>query len=116
DLALPVAAEFLAQWDPAETVASEEVFNDEAPPLTHGRIDTSEMFRASFRKWRQWSVAGTMAAAFLAVVTLSVVRQRSVPVPLFQPPVVTSAEAVATLRRAADVQWVNVTNEMFQGD
>ncbi|HEY0550410.1 MAG TPA: LamG-like jellyroll fold domain-containing protein, partial [Verrucomicrobiae bacterium] len=75
------------------------------------------MFRASFRKWRQWSAAGT-AAAFLAVVTISVVRQRSAPVPLFQPPNATApvAETVATLRHAADVQWVDVTNEIFLGD
>ncbi len=115
NLALPGSDEFLAQWNTAETDPHGEAFRDGAPPVVHPRIDTSELFRASFRKWRRWSVAGT-AAAFLAVVTIGVVRQRSAPVPLFQPPVATSAETVATLRHAADVQWVDVTNEMFQGD
>ncbi len=116
DLVLPKAAEFLAQWDTSPEFATEETFQEETVPgMEHLRIDTSEMFRASFRKWRQWSVAGT-AAAFLAVVAITVVRQKSAPVPLFQPPTSTSAEAVATLRHAAEVQWMDVTNEIFLGD
>ena len=116
DLALPKAAEFLAQWDASPEFATEETFHEETvPAVEHLRIHSSDLFRASFRKWRQWSVAGT-AAAFLVVVTVTVIRQQLAPVPSFPAPIATSDGAVATLRHAADVQWVGLTNEMFLGD
>ncbi len=116
DLVLPNAEDFLAQWDTAETISSEEVFQDESMEvIERTRIHTSDLFRASFRKWRQWSIAGT-AAAFLVVVGIRIVHQRLAPLPLFHAPVVSSVGTVATLRHAADVRWVNITNETFIGD
>jgi hypothetical protein len=111
DLALPKAAEFLARWDTSPGFATEETLHEEA--VEH--LSASEMFRASFRRWRQWSIAGT-AAAFLAVLATTFIRQRLAPAPSFPAPIATSDGTVATLRHAANVQWVGLTNEMFLGD
>ena len=113
-LALPRADEFLAQWDTPEEVANEEVFHASPDTYEPVRIDSSGLFRASFRKWRRWSLVGT-SAAFLTVFAIAVLRERLTPVPSFEAPTVNAAGTVATLRHAADVRWIDLTNELFVG-
>ena len=113
-LTMPRAEEFLAQWDTPEGPSREEMVPVPAETFEPTRIDSSGLFRASFCKWRPWSIVGT-AAAFLAVFTITVLRDRLMPAPSFEMPTINAAGSVATLRHAADVQWIDLTNEIFVG-
>ncbi|HWN94645.1 MAG TPA: LamG-like jellyroll fold domain-containing protein [Methylomirabilota bacterium] len=65
-------------------------------------------------KLRAWCLAGAVAVCAGAGLLISLYYQ-PVPVALFQPPIA-NGESVAILRHAANVYWVNLTNEMFVGD
>jgi hypothetical protein len=109
DAALPTAAEFLAQWDaPLEM----EVASTPAPAPRTTFFSTTPW--SYFHGWRGWGVA-----AACIIVGLLVLRQQQQdlrPLPFFEPPAVTAAANVATLRHAADVQWIGLSNEVFVGD
>src|SRR5205085_10507860 len=80
------------------------------------RSDASALFRASFRKSRGRSVAGSTTALLAALIALYLLHQAE-PLPLYQHATTAITLAnVATMSHAADVQWLDKTNDVFVGD
>jgi hypothetical protein len=104
---LPNLAEFL---DGSQ--AAPEAF---AAAFTPGRISGRELFRTAFHTWQGWSALSACAAVLICA---GVVLFRASPAPMvpFQPPSTDIAGSVAVVRMAANVKWLNVSNEIFSGD
>ncbi len=103
EVPLPDAAEMLQMWNDAVQALSIV----ETMPIVTPVVST---------KLRAWCGAGALAVC-AGIGLLISSHYHSTPVPLFQLSETTNAVgAVAVLRHAANVQWLNRTNEMFVGD
>jgi hypothetical protein len=105
---LPTAERFLEDAAVAQSRADELL-------LVSVCENAAETLRGWIASWRGWSAGGALAVC-AAVGCVLAWRYQAAPLPPFEPPAITDALAVATLRHAAGVQWLGITNEVFVGD
>jgi hypothetical protein len=66
-------------------------------------------------KLRAWCVGGAMAVSIMIGLVVFL-WHNAMPLPLYQPLFAASTTPIATLRHAAGVEWIDLTNELFLGD
>ena len=96
---LPDAAELLRDLNDALQPESQELVAASTPEVVS-------------KKLQAWCAGGALSVISAAALLLFV---RQAPLPLYGAPE-TVADDVAVLQHAANVQWLNLTNEMFAGE
>lgn len=107
EVVIHTATEFLEYYVPGAKVVPL------LPEPDADKTDTATLFRTAVRSWRMWSVGGALAACVVAALFIALHSTR--PPQAFSPPKLLSSAPAATLLHAANVQWLNLTNEVFPG-